>query len=133
LMAVHESVPATREHLLGLMAEGEVFNIEAYLDIEEERVEMVPRDLIDYCRGDVEGTDLQLSDSKDLPLAQAIAEEELAVERGADEDGLPFGPDDARFHRVPRPGPRPAAELAALLDEWLQGANITLPPGDSPE
>ena len=126
---MHESVPATRENLLALMAEGEVFNLDAFLDSEEGRVEMVARDLIDYCRGDVEGTDLQLSDSKDLPLAQAIAEEELALERGADEDGLLFGREDARFHRVPRPGPRLAAELDAMREDWLAQVNITLPRG----
>ncbi len=85
----------------------------------------VARDLVDYCRGDVEGTDLQLSDSRDLPLAQSIAEEEIAMERGAGEDGLPFGPEDARYHRLPKV-PFPGADLGQLLDEWLAARNLGL-------
>jgi len=132
-MIMHESLPATRDAIVSIMAQEEVFNLVAYLDAEEMRVVMVARDLIDYCRGDVEGTDLQLNDSRDLPVAQAIAEEEIALERGMDEDGLAFAAEDARFHRVPRPGDQPRPELERMMEDWAHALNITLQPAGSPD
>lgn len=77
-----------------------VFGFRRYLDAEGPRFVDVADDLVQYCRGEAEGTDLQLSDSHDLPLAQAIAEEELALETGFDEDGLPFDGGERRFFPV---------------------------------
>jgi hypothetical protein len=122
---MHDSTPATRAALIEALSREETFNLERYLDAEEWRLVTVARDLIDYCRGEVEGTDLQLSDSRELPLAQLIADEEIATERGTDEEGLPFGPEDARYHRLPRV-PSPQADVARLLDEWLAERNLRL-------
>jgi hypothetical protein len=123
---MHDSIPATRHALIEAFSQEEVFNLERYLDSQEMRIVSVTRDLVDYCRGEVEGSDLQLSDSRDLPLAQAIAEEELALERGADEEGLPFTPEDARFHRLPQPS-LPLENLDRILDQWLSQRNLRLP------
>jgi len=90
----------------------------------------VAEDLVAYCKGEREGTDLQLSDSHDLPRAEAVAEEELAIERGFDEDGLPFDESDQRYFELPRLGGTSDAEIEVAMDEWLHTHGFTLDSGD---
>jgi hypothetical protein len=98
-----------------LEAEG-VFNIVRYLDAETGDVLELYEDVLAYCRGEREGTDLQLSDTFMLTHAQSVAEEQLALDRGFDEDGLPFGPEDRRYL------PLEFADFAGLRGEALARA-----------
>lgn len=108
------------DDLVEAFAQPEAFNLRVFLDAAEGVLVEVAADLVDYCRGDQEGADLQLSDSHELPLAQAIAEEEIAAEAGFDADGLPFDPDERRFFEVPQlSGGRPPGAAERAARSWL--------------
>ena len=122
------SLPIPLDELVDALAEPEVHNLRVFLDALEARLLEVAADLVDYCRGDAEGADLQLCDSHDLPLAQAIAEEEEAAATGYDVDGLPVEPAERRFHEVIREpaGMAPdAAREAAVL--WMAERGFVAP------
>lgn len=114
------SVPIRREDLEEAFRAEPVFNLRSCLDAETGEVFEIAEDLIAYCRGEREGTDLQLSDSHDLPRAEAVAEEEIASEQGFDAEGLPFEPSDRRYFPVPRLGSLPDGELERAVEEWLR-------------
>ena len=120
------SLSISRQSLLAAFAEFEVFNSRAFLDVETGETFDVAGDLIDYCRGNTEGTDLQLCDSHDLPRAQAVAEELDCLEAGFDEEGMPFGAEDQRYFPIPRLGTGEEEALAAAVDEWLEEHELML-------
>jgi hypothetical protein len=112
-------LPMTFEEVVEALGGFELFGISVWLDADTGRVLEVPQDVLDYCAGRVEGTDLQLSDSFDLPAAQAVADELRWLEQGFDEEGLPFGPGDRRFFPLPRLGDQDEKERARAATEWL--------------
>jgi hypothetical protein len=118
----------TREALREQFREHDVFNTLAFCRADTGEFILVAQDVVDYCRGAIEGTDLQLSDSHDLPNAQAIAEELEALEQGYDEDGLPYGPDDRQFFPIPRLGGSTDEEVDAAINDWLSEFGLDTAP-----
>ncbi|MDK2972421.1 MAG: hypothetical protein PWP23_2176 [Candidatus Sumerlaeota bacterium] len=116
----HRTLPITREKLAQAFAAFEVFGFQSYLDAETGSVTEIADDVLDYCRGEGEGTDLQLSDSRELPTAQQIARELQWLEQGFDEEGLPFTPADQRFFPLPRLGELEEKERHEALLQWLE-------------
>jgi len=120
----------TRQDLLDQLASFEVFNTVAFFDSETNTVVELAEDVVDYCRGEVEGTDLQLSDSHELPLAQAVAEELDAAESGFDSDGVPFDESDRRFYPFPRLGDAGESTRREELDKWLEEYQLRCEDGE---
>lgn len=102
----------------------DVYHTHAFLDADSGMVYTIADDLIDYCRGDREGTDLQLSDSHDLPVAQAVAEEMIALEKGFDAEGLPYGEADRRYFPLPRLGEADEEQARSAVSDWLKRWNL---------
>lgn len=117
-------LPLTMDELLEAFGTAEVFNMLSFLDSQSGEIVTVAADVLEYCRGGHDGIDLQLSDSHDLPLAQAIAEETASLERGHDDEGLPFTPEDRRFFPVPRLGLPDGTGLRQAIQEWLDAHGL---------
>ena len=118
------SVPISREHLAGAFARFPVYNIRVFLDAETGELLDVPGDLIDYCLGHGEGTDLQLSDSHDLPAAQRIAGEIGWLAQGFDDEGMAFGTEDQRFLPIEPAGGAAEPEIRAAVQKWLDDSGL---------
>lgn len=112
-------IPLTFEQLVEHFAAHDVYHTQSFVDTQTGEALTIAEDLIDYCRGAREGTDLQLSDSHELPAAQAVAEELTWLEQGFDEDGLPYGAADRRYFPIERLGGQPGAQIEDAVREWL--------------
>lgn len=112
-------IPISQALLLEAFRRFPIYNLRAFLDAESGHLVEVPEDLIDYCMGRDEGTDLQLSDSHELPLAQRIAEEVRWLEQGFDDDGVGFDAQDQRYFPIQPVGGLPEADVLRHVEKWL--------------
>ncbi|MCB2154724.1 hypothetical protein KQI84_07530 [bacterium] len=96
-----------------------VYNVRFFLDAEDGAIIQVPHDVVEYCLGRGEGTDLQLSDSHDLPLAQRIADEIQWLAQGFDDEGMIFEQDDQRYFPITPLGGRDEQEIRDEVEKWL--------------